>query len=218
MVRNCLKTLDSGFCRNDGKWYFLTFYEIINFESFIKNNSKYSSKTIQIIAGLNSYNIILYPRYRWDYIIQKKEVFGKMDNFGQHLMIDGYSSDSNKLKDIEFIYNFLDTFPDRISMTKIMPPYVFKYIGKKPEDWGLSGVVLIAESHISIHTFPSKQFLSIDIFSCKKFDSKDSICFVEDIFDLKKIEVNLLDRGLEFPKDIRLATDIVYKERLNPAG
>jgi hypothetical protein len=29
MVRNCLKTLDSGFCRNDGKWYFLTFYEII---------------------------------------------------------------------------------------------------------------------------------------------------------------------------------------------
>jgi S-adenosylmethionine decarboxylase len=150
MVRNCLKTLDSGFCRNDGKWYFLTFYEIINFESFIKNNSKYSSKTIQIIAGLNSYNIILYPRYRWDYII--------------------------------------------------------------------SGVVLIAESHISIHTFPSKQFLSIDIFSCKKFDSKDSICFVEDIFDLKKIEVNLLDRGLEFPKDIRLATDIVYKERLNPAG
>jgi hypothetical protein len=31
MVRNCLKTLDSGFCRNDGKWYFLTFYEIINY-------------------------------------------------------------------------------------------------------------------------------------------------------------------------------------------
>jgi hypothetical protein len=29
MVRNCLKTLDSGFRRNDGKWYFLTFYEII---------------------------------------------------------------------------------------------------------------------------------------------------------------------------------------------
>jgi hypothetical protein len=30
MVRNCLKTLDSGFRRNDGKWYFLTFYETIN--------------------------------------------------------------------------------------------------------------------------------------------------------------------------------------------
>jgi hypothetical protein len=29
MVRNCLKTLDFGFRRNDGKWYFLTFYETI---------------------------------------------------------------------------------------------------------------------------------------------------------------------------------------------
>jgi hypothetical protein len=30
MIRNCLKTLDSGFRRNDGKWYLLTFYESIN--------------------------------------------------------------------------------------------------------------------------------------------------------------------------------------------
>ena len=141
-----------------------------------------------------------------------------MHGFGQHLMLDGYSSDSEKLKDIKLIYNFLDTFPDRISMTKIMPPYVFKYIGKKPEDWGLSGVVIIAESHISIHTFPSKQFLSIDIFSCKKFDSQDCVSFIEEIFGLKKIEVNLLDRGLEFPKDIRVAADIVYKERMNLVG
>jgi hypothetical protein len=29
MIRNCLKTLDSGFRRNDGKWYLLTFYETI---------------------------------------------------------------------------------------------------------------------------------------------------------------------------------------------
>ena len=141
-----------------------------------------------------------------------------MHSFGQHLMLDGYSSDSEKLKDIELIYNFLDIIPDRISMTKIMPPYVFKYIGKKPEDWGLSGVVIIAESHISIHTFPSKQFLSIDIFSCKKFDSQDCVSFIEEIFGLKKIEVNLLDRGLEFPKDIRVAADIVYKERMNLVG
>jgi hypothetical protein len=36
MIRNCLKTLDSGFRRNDGKWYLLTFYEtiIINIRIF----------------------------------------------------------------------------------------------------------------------------------------------------------------------------------------
>jgi nucleotide-binding universal stress UspA family protein len=41
MVRNCLKTLDSGFCRNDGKWYFLTFYEIINLEKWRKRDMSY---------------------------------------------------------------------------------------------------------------------------------------------------------------------------------
>ena len=140
-----------------------------------------------------------------------------MDHFGQHLMVDGYGGDCKKLEDIEFIYNFLDTYPAEMEMTKIMPPYVFRYVGKKSEDWGLSGVVLIAESHITIHTFPLKQYLSLDIFSCKIFDSDRAVRFVEDLFGLTRTETNLLDRGLEFPKNIRLATDIVYKDRLNVA-
>ncbi|MFH2011976.1 MAG: S-adenosylmethionine decarboxylase [Pseudomonadota bacterium] len=141
-----------------------------------------------------------------------------MDYFGQHLIVDGYGGNSKKMEDLDLIYNFLDTYPEKMEMTKIMPPYVFKYIGKKPEDWGLSGVVLIAESHISIHTFPFKQYLSIDIFSCKTFDADSAILFVKDMFGLTKTEIKLFNRGLEFPKDIRLATDIVYQERLNMVG
>jgi S-adenosylmethionine decarboxylase len=141
-----------------------------------------------------------------------------MDYFGQHLMVDGYGGNSEKMENLDLIYNFLDTYPEKMEMTKIMPPYVFKYLGKKPEDWGLSGVVLIAESHISIHTFPLKQYLSLDIFSCKTFDSDKAIRFIIDMFGLTKTEIKLLNRGLEFPKDIRLATDIVYKERLNMVG
>ncbi|MFA4909916.1 MAG: adenosylmethionine decarboxylase [Desulfobacteria bacterium] len=141
-----------------------------------------------------------------------------MDYFGQHLIVDGYGGNSKKMENMELIYNFLDTYPEKMEMTKIMPPYVFKYIGKKPEDWGLSGVVLIAESHISIHTFPLKQYLSLDIFSCKTFDSDNAVRVIEDMFCLTKTEIKLLNRGLEFPRDIRLATDIVYEERLNMVG
>jgi S-adenosylmethionine decarboxylase len=151
-------------------------------------------------------------------ILKIKEVFGKMDYFGQHLIVDGYGGNSKKMENMELIYNFLDTYPEKMEMTKIMPPYVFKYIGKKPEDWGLSGVVLIAESHISIHTFPLKQYLSLDIFSCKTFDSDNAVRVIEDMFCLTKTEIKLLNRGLEFPRDIRLATDIVYEERLNMVG
>ena len=133
--------------------------------------------------------------------------------FGTHLMLDGYGCDREQLEDLSLIYNFLSEYPAKIEMTKIMPPYVFRYDARKPEDWGISGFVLIAESHISIHTFPEKNYLSLDIFSCKEFDSKRAISYVKKLFGVQKSEVKLLDRGLEFPKDIRRSARLVQQER-----
>ena len=62
-----------------------------------------------------------------------------------HLIIDGYSSNSDILQSEEFIYQLLDQYPAEIGMTKIAPPYVLRYVGAKPEEWGVSGFVLIAE-------------------------------------------------------------------------
>jgi S-adenosylmethionine decarboxylase len=98
-------------------------------------------------------------------------------------------------------------------MTKIMPPYVFKYSGLKPEDWGLSGFVLIAESHISIHTFPEKNFVTVDIFSCKAFDTEFASEYLQSTFGMTKVECNVLDRGTEFPKDLSAASNVVRAQR-----
>ena len=73
--------------------------------------------------------------------------------------------------------------------------------------------MLIAESHISIHTFPEKNYLSLDIFSCKEFDSTHSISYVSELFGVQKSEIKLLDRGLEFPQDIRRSAHLVKTER-----
>ena len=104
--------------------------------------------------------------------------------FGTHLMLDGYGCDRQRLEDISLIYNFLSEYPAQIKMTKIMPPYVFRYEAENSEDWGISGFVLIAESHISIHTFPDKNYLSLDIFSCKEFDSDHAFSDVNNLFGL----------------------------------
>ncbi len=90
----------------------------------------------------------------------------------------------SRLTNLDAIYQFLDTCPDMIHMTKIMPPYVFKYHGKVPDDWGVSGFVLIAESHISIHTFPERGYLSLDIFSCKDFDYQQAVDYVSELFGI----------------------------------
>ena len=136
-----------------------------------------------------------------------------MTGFGPHLMLDGYGCDKDRLTDLNLIYRILEELPARIGMTKIMPPYVFKYSGVKPEDWGLSGFVLIAESHISIHTFPEKNFVSADIFSCKTFDFGFAGEYLKDAFGMEKVECNVLDRGTEFPKDLNGAAGMVRAER-----
>ncbi len=134
--------------------------------------------------------------------------------FGVHLMVDGYGCDRAVLEDIQAIYDFLDRYPEEMEMTKIMPPYVFRYEAVIPEDWGISGFVLIAESHISIHTFPEKHYVSVDIFSCKPFDTEKAVNTLKEYFSIQKCEVHVLDRGQEFPNNIQKSAQVVRMNRV----
>lgn len=133
--------------------------------------------------------------------------------FGPHLMLDCSGCDRGKLEDVALISQVLDEFPAAVGMTKIMPPYVFKYSGVVPEDWGVSGIVLIAESHISIHTFPEKGFFSLDIFSCKDFNVDQAIAYICDKLGVERYEKQMVMRGREFPKSIGRAGKIIEWER-----
>ncbi|MFH1306549.1 MAG: adenosylmethionine decarboxylase [Candidatus Micrarchaeota archaeon] len=125
---------------------------------------------------------------------------GKKKMYGPHLTLDMYGCEKKKLESVDFVSKFLDGLPKKIGMTKIIPPYVFRYEGIKPEDWGVSGIVLIAESHISIHTYPEKNYASFDVFSCKEFDIKKVEQMVVEMFDAKTYEKNSFERGRHFPK------------------
>ena len=124
-----------------------------------------------------------------------------------HLTIDGYGDNPRLMQDEQFIYQLLDSYPARIDMTKIAAPHVFKYIGSKPEDWGISGFVFIAESHISVHTFVERNYVNIDVFSCKDFDTEKAIEHFRDKFQLIKSRICLIERG--WPQDKPSTVDSV---------
>ena len=85
-------------------------------------------------------------------------------------------------------------------MTPITQPYIFPYSGLVPEDKGITGVVIIAESHLSIHSFEEKGFTFIDIFSCKEFDVEKAVEHILQTFKPKSYERNLVQRGKYFPR------------------
>lgn len=137
--------------------------------------------------------------------------------FGPHLVLEAYGCNKEKISDLTLVSDALDKYPTQLNMTKIMPPYVFKYSGAVPDDWGVSGIVLIAESHISIHTFPDKGFVTLDIFSCKDFDVDAAVEYFCSIFEPESFEKQLLMRGREFPRSAVRAGEIVERERMKVA-
>jgi len=112
-----------------------------------------------------------------------------------HLIIDGYSSNQKILRDEDFLRKWLENYPAKIGMTRISPPHVLKYTGPVLEDWGISGFVFIAESHIGIHTFVEQNYINIDIFSCKDFDTEKAIKDFRERFQLVKLRTCLIDRA-----------------------
>jgi S-adenosylmethionine decarboxylase len=125
----------------------------------------------------------------------KKQTYG----YGPHLMLDLNDCDSAILDDLEACFRLLNELPEKIGMTKITQPYVFRYCGSVPEDEGITGVTIIAESHISLHTYPKKNFVFVDIFSCKPFDVEGARDHVVQFFQSKSPTIHIQERGVAFP-------------------
>ena len=114
-----------------------------------------------------------------------------------HLAVDGYGGDPAKMWDVDLLKRFLSDYPVALGMTKLCEPTVLTYHAPKVEDSGVSGFVIIAESHISFHTFPTREYVNIDVFSCRSFDTERALQDVKDLFSLKEIRSWRLDRGLD---------------------
>lgn len=64
------------------------------------------------------------------------------------------------------------------------------------EGGGVSGVIVLAESHISIHTWPERDFAAVDIFMCGACDPRKSVPVLEQVFQPADLQVSEHRRGL----------------------
>lgn len=122
--------------------------------------------------------------------------------FGLHLMIDAYDCSPKSLNDTNLIYKILDELPDLLGMKKLMKPYiVFAEANNKRDPGGWSGFVMIQESHISLHTFIKRRFVTADVYSCKYFDTKKAIEYFKKKFRTKDLEIYTETRGKKYPAE-----------------
>ncbi len=118
----------------------------------------------------------------------------------ERLIIEGKGC--KRLATVDYSYNFLDSLTCVLGMRTLVPPCIVKVPVLCPDakiatnDYGVSGFIIWIESGAQIHTWPEKEFVSVDLFSCKKFSIEKAIRFFVDWFEPEEYRVCCPATGL----------------------
>jgi S-adenosylmethionine decarboxylase len=106
---------------------------------------------------------------------------------GVHLIIDLHGA--KRLNDIEHIETTLRRCVEAANAT-LLHIHLHHF-----QPTGVSGVAVLAESHISIHTWPEAGYAALDVFMCGSADPDKCIPVLREAFSAKRVGVNELLRG-----------------------
>lgn len=139
----------------------------------------------------------------------------KQQTYGLHLMLRiSEISNIENLDNAEKIATFLKTMVKNVGMRILSGPLMGREEGVEMDKYGYSGVVILAESHASIHAYPLMQEAFIDIFSCRPYDVSIIHKTIESFFGSYEIkEQNMLDRGIHWGNNVEKELDQWVKTR-----
>ena len=113
---------------------------------------------------------------------------------GQHVLADLYDVASGRLVDGGLLADCLGEAARRGGMNPIGPPVLHRF-----EGGGLTGYLLLSESHIAFHTYPEHRYIALDIFSCGGADSKAALSVFLAALEPGHERITTAPRGAEIP-------------------
>jgi S-adenosylmethionine decarboxylase len=110
---------------------------------------------------------------------------------GKHLLLELMDCNHELLNDIEYLRKALSDVAGQIGATVIKDSF-YQFTPQ-----GVSGVVIIAESHISIHTWPEYNYAAVDVFTCGDvIQPKDAVKPLAEKLKSKSTTYIELNRGI----------------------
>jgi S-adenosylmethionine decarboxylase len=118
-----------------------------------------------------------------------------MKSLGKHMIVELYGCNPECITDVFRVEQIL-TESAKLSNATIIQPVFHQF-----SPHGVSGVVVIAESHFSIHTWPEYGYCALDIFTCGNLiDSDASLRHLKNEFQADNMSVMEIKRGaLDIP-------------------
>ena len=116
----------------------------------------------------------LHPNPGWNDSWESKDMetikINSSENIGRHCILELYQCDHAKLNDEAFIRTTIT------ASAKIAGATLINLVTHSFKPQGVTGLALLAESHISIHTWPEIGYAAIDVFTCGNHTMPEKAC------------------------------------------
>jgi S-adenosylmethionine decarboxylase len=114
-----------------------------------------------------------------------------MKTLGIHLLIELWSCNRHKIDNLDYLEKIMSQAAEVAGAT------VLKTAFQDFNPQGVSGVVVIAESHLTIHTWPEHGYAAVDIFTCgSTVNPWKAAGFLKQELEAADVQVRSLERGI----------------------
>jgi spermidine synthase len=120
-----------------------------------------------------------------------------LNSDGKHVIIDAFDCNRKLLNDQSFLESILIQAAKNLEM-KVLSFYFHPF---QPQ--GVTGMIALASSHISIHTWPEEGYASLDIYTCGERDPMEQTEFLLREMSAKRARIYSLSRGSKNPGEFQ---------------
>ena len=114
-----------------------------------------------------------------------------MNALGRHLLLELFDCDLDAISNLKSVKHALVEAAKRAQAT------IVDVVFHEFNPFGISGVVVIAESHLTIHTWPEHRYAAVDIFSCgDTLQPEVAATYLVEQFGAERTSVVELQRGM----------------------
>ncbi len=132
-----------------------------------------------------------------------------MNSLGTHLLLELKKCKKNILADLDFVENAMLDAATEAKAT------IVEHKFHEFNPFGISGMVIIAESHLSIHTWPEYDYAAVDIFTCGDIiKPQEAAEFLIERFGSSEPQIMEVKRGLISIYDEELPHKVLCEEKL----
>lgn len=119
-------------------------------------------------------------------------------SIGVHLVADLRGVSASKISKLPLMKEIMESAVKSGGLTKIRSHY------HQFSPTGVSGVILLAESHLSFHTWPEYGFVALDIFTCGPTENAEAAFeYIIEKLSPVSVEYKKIERGAEFPRGVQ---------------